>query len=217
MSSAETVNGFRDVAAASVADAVDRVVGRRGFMSSRIKAAFPARVAGPATTVLEGPSAGSGPPVHALEAIDQSSEGTVVVIATEDPSAAEDVAVWGGLMTTAASARGLSGAVLDAGVRDVAESRDIGFPIFSRSVVTSTTVGRYETLARDLPVICGGVLVRPGDIVVGDEDGVVVVPAEHASDVLSAARDIEEAEKQMAEEIKRQRSIIRALQRFGRI
>jgi 4-hydroxy-4-methyl-2-oxoglutarate aldolase len=174
-------------------------------------------VAGPATTVLEGPSAGSGPPVHALEAIDQSSEGTVVVIATEDPSAAEDVAVWGGLMTTAASARGLSGAVLDAGVRDVAESRDIGFPIFSRSVVTSTTVGRYETLARDLPVICGGVLVRPGDIVVGDEDGVVVVPAEHASDVLSAARDIEETEKQMAEEIKRQRSIIRALQRFGRI
>jgi 4-hydroxy-4-methyl-2-oxoglutarate aldolase len=217
MSSAETVNGFRDVAAASVADAVDRVVGRRGFMSSRIKAVFPARVAGPATTVLEGPSTGSGPPVHALEAIDESPEGTVVVIATEDPSAAEDVAVWGGLMTTAASARGLSGAVLDAGVRDVAESRDIGFPIFSRSVVTSTTVGRYETLARDLPVICGGVLVRPGDIVVGDEDGVVVVPAEHASDVLSAARDIEETEKQMAEEIKRQRSIIRALQRFGRI
>jgi 4-hydroxy-4-methyl-2-oxoglutarate aldolase len=217
MSSAETVSGFRDVAAASVADAVDRVVGRRGFMSSRIKAVFPVRVAGPATTVLEGPSRGSGPPVLALEAIDQSPEGTVVVIATEDPSAAEDVAVWGGLMTTAASARGLSGAVLDAGVRDVAESRDIGFPIFSRSVVTSTTVGRYETLARDLPVICGGVLVRPGDIVVGDEDGVVVVPAEHASDVLAAARDIEEAEKEMAEEIKRQGSIIRALQRFGRI
>jgi regulator of RNase E activity RraA len=66
-------------------------------------------------------------------------------------------------------------------------------------------------------VICGGVLVRPGDIVVGDEDGVVVVPAERASDVLAAARDIEEAEKEMAEEIKRRGSIIRALQRFGRI
>lgn len=120
-------------------------------------------------------------------------------------------------MTTAASARGLSGAVLDAGVRDVAESRDIGFPIFSRSVVTSTTVGRYQTLARDSPIICGGVLVRPGDIVVGDEDGVVMVPAERALTSSLAARDVEQAENQMAEEIKRQGSIIRALQRFGRI
>ncbi|HEX2032165.1 MAG TPA: RraA family protein [Actinomycetota bacterium] len=213
----EVVAGFRDVAAASVADAVDRVLGRRGFMSSRIKPAFPSRIAGPAATVLEGPGSEPRPPIHALEAIDQSPPGTVVVIATQDPVAAEDVAVWGGLMSTAASARDLGGAVLDAGARDVAESRELGFPIFSRSVVTSTTVGRYVTLARDVPVTCGGVPVRPGDVVVGDEDGVVVVPAERAGEVLAAAREIEDAERQMAEEIGRQRSIIRALERFGRI
>lgn len=215
--SADVVQAFREVAAASVADAVDKVVGRRGFMSASITPVYPGRIVGPATTVLEGPSGDAGPPLHALEAIDRSPPGTVVVIGTEDPVAAEDVAVWGGLMTTAASTRGLEGAVLDAGVRDVRESREMGFPIFSRSVITSSTVGRYVTLGRDAPVTCGGVVVRPGDLIVGDEDGVVVVPAEAAGEVLSAARGIEDTELAMAEEIRRVGSITEALKRFGRI
>jgi 4-hydroxy-4-methyl-2-oxoglutarate aldolase len=215
--SADVVQAFREVAAASVADAVDKVVGRRGFMSASIKPVYPGRVVGPAATVLEGPGGDAGPPLHALEAIDRSPPGTVVVIGTEDPVAAGDVAVWGGLMTTAASTRGLEGAVLDAGVRDVRESREMGFPIFSRSVITSSTVGRYVTLGRDAPVICGGVIVRPGDLIVGDEDGVVVVPAEAAGDVLAAARGIEDTELAMAEEIRRVGSITEALKRFGRI
>jgi 4-hydroxy-4-methyl-2-oxoglutarate aldolase len=215
--SPETVSGFRDVAAASVADAVDAVVGRRGFMSSRIRPVFPAKISGPATTVLEGPGTEALPPLHALEAIDDSAEGTIIVIGTEDPDAAEDVAVWGGMMSTAAATRRLGGAVLDGGVRDVGESRDLNFPIFSRSIVTSTTVGRYVTLARDVPITCGGVVVGPGDVVVGDEDGVVVVPADRAGEILAAARQIEETEERMTEEIRRQGSITGALKKFGRI
>ena len=215
--SRQIVQGFRQVAAASVADAVDRVVERRGFMSATIRPVFPAAIVGPAATVLEGPDGQPVPPIHALEAIDQSPPGTVIVIGTEDPGAAEDVAVWGGLMTTAAMVRGLEGAVLDGGVRDLREQREMKFPIFSRSIITSTTVGRYASLAGDVPVTCGDVTVRPGDLVVGDEDGVVVVPAERAEEVLKAAREIEETEQRMADEIRRQGSITGALKKFGRI
>jgi 4-hydroxy-4-methyl-2-oxoglutarate aldolase len=213
----EVVSGFREVAAASVADAVDAVIGSRGFMSSRIRPVFPAKIVGPAATVMEGPGAEAVPPIHALEAIDDSAEGTVIVIGTEDPVVAEDVAVWGGMMSTAAATRKLGGAVLDGGVRDVGESRDLNFPIFSRSIVTSTTVGRYVTRARDVPITCGGVPVAPGDLIVGDEDGVVVVPADRAREVLEAARGIEETEQRMTEEIRRQGSITGALKKFGRI
>jgi hypothetical protein len=90
--SPQIVQGFRAVAAASVSDAVDRVVGRRGFMSATIKPVFPAAIVGPAATVLEGPGPDPGPPIHALEAIDKSPPGTVIVIGTEDPGPARDVA-----------------------------------------------------------------------------------------------------------------------------
>ncbi|MDQ7842971.1 MAG: RraA family protein, partial [Armatimonadota bacterium] len=116
-----------------------------------------------------------------------------------------------------AVARRLGGAVLDAGVRDIEEIRQAGFPVFSRTVIPSTTVGRYITVGLNLPVVCGGVLVRPGDLLVGDTDGVVVVPAEAAAEVLRAAREIEETERRMAEAIGRLGSIRKAVQEFARI
>jgi 4-hydroxy-4-methyl-2-oxoglutarate aldolase len=215
--SPQIVQGFRAVAAASVSDAVDRVVGRRGFMSATIKPVFPAAIVGPAATVLEGPGPDPGPPIHALEAIDKSPPGTVIVIGTEDPGPARDVALWGGLMTVAAVTRALEGAVLDAGVRDLREQRELGFPLFSRSIVTSTTVGRYVTLSREVPVTCGDVTVHPGDLIVGDEDGVVVVPSASAAEVMETAREIEDTERRMVDEIRKQGSITGALKKFGRI
>jgi 4-hydroxy-4-methyl-2-oxoglutarate aldolase len=205
------------VTTASVADAVDRVTHRRGVMSAEIKPLAPVRIAGPAATVLERRSLEAQPPHHALEAIDTAPAGSIVVIATDDPVAARDVALWGGLMTVAAVTRGLGGVVLDGGVRDVEEIRREGLAVFARSIVPATTVGRYVTVARDIPVVCGGVLVRPGDILVGDSDGVVVVPREAAADVLAAAERIEQTERAMAQRIREVGSIRRAVEEFARI
>ncbi|MDQ7844524.1 MAG: RraA family protein, partial [Armatimonadota bacterium] len=129
----EIIDGFRSVATASVSDAVDRVVKRPGFMSHEIKPVFPAKIAGPAVTVLERAALDSQPPHHALQAIDEAAPGAIIVIGMEDPQAARDVAQWGGLMTAGAVARRLGGAVLDAGVRDIEEIRQAGFPVFSRT------------------------------------------------------------------------------------
>jgi regulator of RNase E activity RraA len=208
---------FRTVTTASVADAVDRVVKRPGFMSHEIKPILPAKIVGPATTVLERAGLESQPPLHALEAIDEALPGAVIVIAMEDPEGAKDVAQWGGLMTAGAVTRHLSGAVLDAGCRDVEEIREAGFPVFARTVVPSSTVGRYVTVAKDIPVVCGGVLVHPGDIIVGDADGVVVVPHQHAAEVLAAAQQIEETERRMTDAIRRLGSIRKAVEEFARI
>lgn len=213
----QLIEQFRAVTTASVADAVDRVVKRPGFMSHEIKPILPAKIVGPAMTVLERAGLEAQPPIHALEAIDEAPAGAIIVIGMEDPERAQDVAQWGGLMTAAAMARHLGGAVLDAGVRDVEEIRQAGFPVFSRTVVPSSTVGRYVTVARDIPVVCGGVRVSSGDLIVGDTDGVVVVPREHAGEVLAVAREIEETERRMTDAIKRLGSIRKAVEEFARI
>jgi len=120
-------------------------------------------------------------------------------------------------MATAASVRGLEGAILDAGARDVAEIEALNFPVFSKSIIPSTSVGRYETVAKQIPVMAGGVEVRPGDIVMGDRDGVVVVPREKAAEVLKVAQQIDELEKKMVPEIRRLKSILKAVELFRRI
>lgn len=211
------LDGFRAVSTASVADAVDRVTRRPGFMSHEIKPILPAKVVGPAVTVLERASLESQPPVHALQAIDEAEPGAIIVIGMEDPAGSRDVAQWGGLMTVAAVTRRLGGGVLDAGVRDVEEIRQAGFPIFSRTIIPSTTVGRYVTVAKDIPVTCGGVLVYPGDVLVGDTDGVVVVPRAQAAEVLAVALQIEETERRMSVRIREVGSILKALEEFARI
>lgn len=217
MDANKLVEGFRSVTTASVADAVDRVVKRPGYMTHQIKPIGAGKVVGPAVTVLERASLEAQPPALALQAIDEAEPGAVLVIGMEDPAGAENVAVFGGLMATGAVTRKLAGAVLDAGVRDVEEILGLGFQVFSRTIIPSTTVGRYVTVDRSVPVQCGGVRVHPGDIIVADTDGVVVVPREAAAEVLEAATAIEETERRMAEEIKRVGSIRKALEKFARI
>lgn len=212
----QLVDGFTAVATASVADAVDTVCGRRGYMEHEIKPRInDRRVVGPAVTVLEEPTTEKVPPQHALDIIDSAEAGSVVVIAI---GGERDVAVWGGLMTAGAYARGLAGAVLDGGVRDIAEiRRDYDFPVISRSVSPGTTVGRHRTVAANVPVTCGGVEVHPGDIVVGDIDGVVVVPRASAEAVLKLAQEIDRRELEQARLIVAAKSLREGLAKYGRI
>lgn len=217
MYSKEVINQFKNVATASVSDAVDQVVGKRGFMDFEIKPRInDQRIVGPAVTVLEGPAEESVPPTHALEAIDASDDGSVIVIGLEGTD--RNVAVWGGLMTAGAVVNNLEGAVLDVAVRDVTEiKQDFDFPVFSRSVVPVTTVGRYKTIASNVPVECGGIMVNPSDLVVADADGVVVVPKDHVDAVLEVALDIEDREAEQTKLIKEQKSLTKGLEKYNRI
>lgn len=121
-------------------------------------------------------------------------------------------------MTAGAVARKHEGAILDGGVRDIAEiRRDYDFPVFSRSVSPGTTLGRFQTLAANQPVRIGGVIVRPGDIVIGDIDGVVVVPRAHAQEILELARQIDQRELEQAKLIMQVGSLREGLAKYGRI
>jgi 4-hydroxy-4-methyl-2-oxoglutarate aldolase len=212
----DLVKGFREVATASVADAVDKLAGKRGYMDHPIKPRInDKRVVGPAVTVQEGPTTEFLPPQHALDLIDAAAAGSVMVIGIKGEA---DVAIWGGLMTAGAYARGFEGAVLDGGVRDITEiRRDYDFPVFSRSASPGTTLGRFKTLGANIPVMCGGIEVNPGDIIVADIDGVVVVPQALAAEVLKMAQEIDKRELEQAKLIVQARSLKEGLAKYGRI
>jgi len=216
MFSRKIIEGFMKVASASVSDAVDQIVGKRGYMDYSIKPRInDKKVVGPAVTILEGPTEEILPPTHALDAIDESTAGSVIVIGINGEA---NVAVWGGLMTAGAVVNGLAGAILDGGVRDVTEiRRDYDFQIFSRSVSPSTTLGRFKTLSANEPVECGGIVVHPGDLIVADLDGVVVVPKEYVEAVLEKATEIEIRETEQAKLIRETKSLRKGLAKYKRI
>ncbi len=121
-------------------------------------------------------------------------------------------------MTAGAYANGHAGAILDGGVRDIPEiRRDYDFPVFARSVSPGTTLGRYKTVASQVPVDIGGVIVHPGDLIVADIDGVCVVPKEKAEEVLAMAQEIDSRELEQAKLIVAEKSLRKGLAKYGRI
>jgi 4-hydroxy-4-methyl-2-oxoglutarate aldolase len=213
----DLIEGFRTVAVASVADAVDKVCGKRGYMDATIKPRInDKRVVGPAATVLEAATDEFVPPQHALDLIDEAPRGSVIVISIAGGE--PNVAVWGGLMTAGAVANDHAGAVLDGGVRDLGEiRRDYDFPVYARDVSPGTTLGRFKTVASQVPVEVGGVVVHPGDIIVADIDGVVVVPKDQAAEVLAMSQEIDARELEQARLIIAERSLRKGLAKYGRI
>jgi regulator of RNase E activity RraA len=120
-------------------------------------------------------------------------------------------------MGTAMSVRGFAGAVIDGGVRDTRYLQHIGFPVYARGIVPSTSVGHYRFGGSNIPVTCDGVHVEPNDIIVADNDGVVVVPRARAADVLKLAQELDFKEHSMIPYIEKYKSIVKAVEQFGRI
>jgi len=121
-----------------------------------------------------------------IEAVDSIVTGEVVVIST---GGSKRNAPWGELLSTAAVARGARGAVVDGLVRDVKKIEELGFPVFAAGIKPVDSKGRGQVIACNVPVECAGVLVHPGDLVIADYDGVVVVPSALVEEVIRRAMD----------------------------
>ncbi len=210
------VEAFRHVEVASVSDALEQIVGKKMYMSHRMRPIFPSKFAGVALTVHlkkeenEDPTALNG----MLSAIDEGQKNSVYVMAVDDGA---DIAGMGGLMGTAMSARNYAGAVIDGGVRDVAYLQKIGFPVFALGIVPSTSVHHYRFAGSNVPVVCDGVEVNPGDIVVADADGVAVVPRAAAEKTLALAQQLDFKEHSMYAIIEKAKSIVEAVKQAGRL
>src|SRR5580765_4352056 len=213
------VAGFKSTYPASVSDAVELVTGKNGTMRYDMKLMTGANMVGRAVTALARPApadqATTGLAVkHSVEMIDEAKPGEVGVIVMEGTL---DIAAMGNLMATAAVERGMAGMVLDGAIRDLWDVRRMGLTVYARSKTPRTAVGHYATVARNVPVECGGVTVRPGDIIVADEDGVVVVPQERAAEVLKRAQAIDLQESGMFPFIREFKSLSKAIAKFNRI
>jgi regulator of RNase E activity RraA len=213
--SQEVIDAFKALTTASVSDALQGF-GHHGYVSSEIRQLAGDVLVGPAVTVKEGPSERSLPPQHALDAIDASAPGSVMVI---DLGGELNVAAWGGLMTAGSVANGIAGVVLDTCARDLVEiQRDFpGFAVFARGTSPATTVGRFETISSGQPVELAGVTVNQGDLIVADRDGVVVVPRERVEETLAAAQEIEDRERQQTALILESGSLATGLAKYQRI
>ena len=209
------LDAFRQVEVASVSDAMEQVLHERRYLSHRMQAIFPTKFVGTALTVQLLKQENNDP--HALDgmlaAIDSGHKDDVYVMQVED---GQDIAGMGGLMGTAMHARGFAGAVIDGGVRDLAQLKRLGFPVYATGVVPSTSVGHRFGGANTL-VRCDGVPVQPGDIISADQDGVVVVPRAHAVEILERAQKLDYTEHAMYPVIEKLQSIVEAVKQFGRI
>ena len=160
---------------------VHEALGRSGYLGTGIRPAWPGiRVGGTAVTALCWP--GDNLMIHA--AAEQCRAGDILVVTTTSPSAD---GAFGELLATSLTHRGVRGVVTTGGVRDVAELQAMGFPVFSAAICAQGTV-KATAGAVNVPLSIGGQHISPGDAVIADDDGVVVVPRQAVTGALSAAR-----------------------------
>jgi 3-hexulose-6-phosphate synthase/6-phospho-3-hexuloisomerase len=190
----ELVAILREVSSSNVSDAMHR----KGAMRDIHPINLGSKIVGTAVTV----QTFAGDWAKTVEAIDVAGPGNVIVIY----NGSNYIAPWGGLATLSCKVKGIEGVVVDGAVRDVNEIRDMNYPIFSSSIVPNA--GEPKGMGEiNAEITCGGQIVRPGDYIVGDDSGVVVIPKERAYEIARRAKEVEKNESRLFEEIRRGRTL----------
>ncbi|OGQ78719.1 MAG: diguanylate cyclase [Deltaproteobacteria bacterium RIFCSPLOWO2_12_FULL_60_19] len=188
------VEAFKKLSAAAVSDALDRL-GLHGACLGIASLAVGNRMVGRAFTIKYIPVGSVKGTVG--DYIDDVTPGDVIVL---DNSGRLDCTVWGDILTAIAHKRGIAGTVIHGVCRDVARSFELRYPIFSRGRFMRTGKDRVQVEGTNVPVSLGDVQVRPGDILIGSDDGVVVVPQDREEEVLALAQSISQAEDRILSE-----------------
>lgn len=198
---------------AVVADVLDRLGYRQQVLRAELRPLFPqAKAAGFALTVQTVPAretAPAEPYKGELAAVDALRDGDVLVVS---PCA---WSFWGELLSTAARYRGCRGVVLDGPTRDTQAIIELRFPVFCRGVHPADSLGRLDVAGHNVPITCGGVLVYPGDLVLADHDGVVVVPHAQAEETLRLAEEKVSGENLVRKALAEGMSVTEAFRRYG--
>ena len=193
----------------SISDALDRL-GIAGQCLNIKPLDHRFRVTGRAFTILYGPA---GKPAGTVgDYIDDVPPGTVVVL---DNGGRENATVWGDILTWVAHRRGVAGTVIDGACRDTHLSRDLNYPVYSRSYSMRTGKDRVQVEAMNIVVNIGDARVAPGDLLRGDADGVLVIPREHEDAVLAAAEEIDSIEQQIRALIDQGKTLAEARRQLG--
>ncbi|MFP3896134.1 MAG: RraA family protein [Anaerolineales bacterium] len=147
-----------------------------------------------------------------MELIDDLQEGQVIVAQCET---SQSTAFWGGLLTNAAVGHKGAGIITDGASRDYNEIVALNFPVFCQGLTPYDSLGRIDGKARDIPITCGGIHVRPGDLIFGDVDGVVVVPQQMADEVIQKAWEKVQGENRVREELRAGKSVVKTFEKYG--
>lgn len=203
------------VSSSDVADAAERIGGRRAHMDGSVRRVAGQRLEGPAVTIRIVPddsASGTDEGLKAIKIVEEAPAGSVIVVCGGDA----DHAVFGATFATLARSRGLGGFVVDGAMRGLADLRNIGVPVFSRGVSPGSAGGHYRLESVNAPVDCAGTRVAAGDLIVGDADGVAVVPAALRRQVLSRAAALRAEKQAMLRLIAKHRSYTKAVEEYRR-
>lgn len=195
-----------------VADAAERLTGRRAHMGNEMRHLSGATLNGRAITlriVRDDTASSTVEGLKVIQLMESAPAGSVIVANVEGDKA---FAVFGATFATLARSRRLGGFIIDGSMRGLAEFRSLGVPMFARGTVAGSAGGHYRLEASNVPIMCGGVEVSPGDYVVGDADGVAVVPGDRHAEIFAKAAELREEKNALLPLITRYRSYTKAVE-----